>query len=520
MKKIFQITIALIIVSISSSCKKELNSKDETSSNVEIGQAKFVKNIAAPNGVLHFPNKESLRAFMEKIKKGADPEIGSLPTGFISLRDKVNKFKKTHPNYDKDITYDDNTFDEEQYIYDLDKYIVQDEEVEHILNEDLQIMIGDKFYEMTRLGVIEVDTPKLQEFVSLMQTNEQALTYDKLFTAFPNETLLTSDPKSETYQIQDGIVREKEKPIYLMQADDGFFDNGSGGGSGGGGGSSDPGFGGGYPEGNELLPAPEPMETYTTGTDFDYEVHKRVGNRRFKFQCYNHNYFFGAYKTIGIKGKLQRLREFWIFSWWGESFADEITVGIENMDLRTTSLYPAPQNFNTLARPNWDGISRYTLGNFDFDVINFKVNLSASFMGYTYNLTTQTINTFANGEFNKYVGGQFDNLFRNAVNDVASSFDPTFIQRYKDYAANVESLDWQNRLQFGVGYIRKHQGYSHINRWVFDWNVGGTVKLNLQTGSVISGSTQTYDYKMKHGSFFGKARLGNYWWKYRIVVSE
>ena len=495
------------------SCKKDLTTKSEIL-NTDISLPTLEKNVAAPNGVLHFKNKESLGAFMEKLRNGATPESGSLPVGFASLRQHLDDFEKRHPKTTSDITLDDDNSLEEQYFYDLDKYIVEDEEVEFILNEDLQVMVGDKFYQMTRIGLLVVNNDKLQEFASLYELNEDDLYYNKNFTSFMGETLLTSDAKTETFKIIDGITRIKETAIYLMPfIDDDAGSGGSGGGSGGGG--VDNGYPGGFPEGSVLLPPPEAMDTYTTGTgnDFDLEVHKNFNDRRFKFQAYNHNLLWlNVYKTVGIKGKLQRARQWLWVSWWSASWADEIIVGIENMDLRTKFTWPYPHQYNTLPRPSFNGVSKQTLGNWSFDVVNVDVNLSASFLGYTYNLTTNSLNTLINGQLNDFKNNQFDNLFTKAVDEIGNSFDPTFKQRYKDYAMNVQTLDNANSLKFACGYVTKPETYSHINRWTFDWNVG----LKYTSNGGLSGNA--YGYDMKHGSFIGKARVGSYWTKFRIIA--
>ena len=501
------------------SCKKELkNKEEEVVINYSTSLPTLEKNVAAPNGVLHFKNKESLGQFMEKLRNGASPDAGSLPYNFKPLRNFLDAFKVKHPN-DKDVNRGTCSFEKEQFFYDLAKYVVEDEEVEYILNDDLQVMVGDKFYQMTRIGLLVIDTPRLQRFAELYGLNEDDLYYNKNFKKFNGETLQNTTEKENTYSVESGIVRIQ--PIYLEQAP--FFDDGPGGaGSGSGNGGAnlpDPNYGGVYTEGSELIPPAEVMDTYTAGTDFDLDVSRRVGDRRFKFQVYNHNLLYlGIYKTVGIKGKLQRERNAWFITWWGESYADEIIIGVENMDLRTSNVFPSPQNYNTLPRPSFAGIGKYTLGNFDFDVVNVDVNLSANFFGRTYSLTNKTMNTLISGQLNDYRGGQFDNLFTSTVKDIAESFDAGFKQRYANYAMNVQTIDNANKLKFAIGYVRKPQGYSNINRWTFDWNTGATVLIDPQTGSVISGSPKTYSYEMKHGSFFGKARLGGYWWKYRIVV--
>ncbi len=256
------------------------------------------------------------------------------------------------------------------------------------------------------------------------------------------------------------------------------------------------------------------MPNVTVDNKFKKSIHQRISDRRFFFETYNTN-TLGFYRSIGIEGKFQRLRSFLWASWWGQSFASEMTVGCDNMNLSTDYIFPYPQQFSTMQRPNFKGIYKYIIGNHNFDVIGIDVNLTANVLGQTYTLKTENINTLFSEKLNKVIGSNFDDQFKKAVDDIANSFDPSFKTRNANYAMSVSNLKDQNRLKFNNGYTTKKMGYTDKNEWWFDYNWG--IGLGVGKDGRVFIGPNTYTYEMKSGSFFGKARLGNTIWKFRIV---
>lgn len=352
---------------------------------------------------------------------------------------------------------------------------------------------------------MKVDLNKLDEFIALYNAKEHDLLFNKDFNSFVGEIVVSDNDERTTYLVQDGIERIMDKKSNLTETS--FFDFGEQNAYS----SSDD---NGTPEGSSLVNPNEQMPTFTVGGDFNKTVHQRIGDRRFVFKTYKNNYL-GFYRSIGIEGKFQRLRSAWFVSWWGQSFASEMTVGCDNMNLSTSHVFPTPQNYNTLARPSFKGVSKYIIGNHNFDIVGIDINLSAGIFGQTYTLKTDNINTLISNKLNSVIGNVFDDKFAKVVDDIANSFDPGFKTRHANHAMNVARIADQNRLTFNNGYVTKDMGYTDKNEWWFDKNAGIFLGVGGD-GKVVIGPN-TYSYDMKSGSFFGKARLGTTYWKYRIV---
>jgi hypothetical protein len=253
--------------------------------------------------------------------------------------------------------------------------------------------------------------------------------------------------------------------------------------------------------GGPLVQNTEQMDTYTISSGFNEHRSIQIGDQRFMFSCYNESYFFGIYRRVGMYGKVQREKKFLFWSYWGESFADEIIVGVENMDMETDYLFPTPQQYAGLTRPSFSGIFNVKIGNYATQALGIDFNVQAGGI----NFGVDNLNHFVNSQFNSFLNGQFTNYFNKIVdNVVTNNFDSGFKQRYADYTAMINSLNAGHYFKIAIGNSVKPQGYSNKNEWNFDWNVA------------IGQST--YKYTMKAGSFYGKARFGGTWLKMRFVV--
>ncbi|WP_241758034.1 hypothetical protein [Myxococcus landrumensis] len=245
---------------------------------------------------------------------------------------------------------------------------------------------------------------------------------------------------------------------------------------------------------NPPLPS---YDLHTVGSGFNKSADKQFGNRRFIFKTKKINAWL--FRSISIKGKLQRRKKALFVKYWGPSYADRIVIGTDNMDLHTNYIFTTPQNFNTLQRPNFTKIIKFKLGNYLFDVMDINVNVNA--LGYSLNQSQ--INAFVNSQLNQVVGGQLNNAWTGIENSFLASIDSNYVERYKNYTKKVNSLKEQNRFRITLGHVEKHLGYSHKNSWTFDWN--------------IALGQNTYKYDMKAGSFFGRAQVDCAWYGVRIV---
>jgi hypothetical protein len=240
---------------------------------------------------------------------------------------------------------------------------------------------------------------------------------------------------------------------------------------------------------------------YPVDGNFRRSENHTFGNKRFVFKA-KHTKIplgLGSYASIGIKGKLQRKKRFLGIGYWGPSNADEIVIGIDNMYLWTDYVYPHPENYNQLAQPKFDGLANFKIGNWLVKAIDVKINVR--FMGWR--VTPDQVAKWIDEAFNGLVGNVYNNIYEGTVTNIIDSIDPSFSQRYRDYAKRVTELDDQYRVKWVIGRAQKPQCYGHANRWTFDWNIG------------FNGAE--YSYEMKKGSFFGYARVGSSYYGIRFV---
>ena len=470
------------------------------------GGVMFKQDSIFTNGVLAFENMERFKLYYDSLKNGQRLKT-SFGAGFKSLKSyfaqNEQKIKETQPavsqssspsqafaapistapatEYWQDVPKD-------EFIYDVKSSILDDDYMPELLNEDLQVQIGNELFQFTRIGELKVDVAVLPVYKTLLDANATRLYSDPSFTKFPNEVPLGTGK----FQVATGIVRAEgstnnilaDRPVPVEP------------GGGGGGGTTPPPT----PAPNPPVPSAIVYDNYTVTEKFNKEVTKDMGdNKRFFFQVYKFDYnLFPFFKNIGIEGKCQKRKKFLGVKYWGNTYADEIIVGCDNMYLWTDYVFPYPQQYN-LQRPTFDGLADYKIGNFAFKALGLKINVKA--LGYTLNNTQ--ITNLINGQVNNVIGNQYNNLFKEIENRIIGSIDPSYPVKYANYKKLTTSLDDKNRFEMRFGFTEKPEGYSHKNKWGIDFNVG------------FGGAE--YKYDMKGGSFFGRARLGNNWYAMRIV---
>ncbi|RKH05034.1 hypothetical protein [Corallococcus carmarthensis] len=270
-----------------------------------------------------------------------------------------------------------------------------------------------------------------------------------------------------------------------------------------------------------LTPPAIAYQPYPVGSNFKRSENIPFGNRRFVFKAKSPGFQLNigdyevGFHTIGIKGKLQRRKRFLGIGYWGPSYADEIVVGMDNMKLDTDYIVPYPQNYNTLARPKFNTLADYKIGNWLVKTANISVNIKVPY----YPITTQDIASWTNGGINSLIGNAYTNIWKGIETHVMDAIDPTFKTRYEAYSKMVTNLDDANRLRWVMGAGEKPQCYSHQNTWRFDANAGFRYAKN----GGVAGPPGTppakvnYKYSMKAGSFYGRARLGGSWYGIRLV---
>lgn len=431
--------------------------------------------------LLVFTKKTDFEFYYKQIESNPTNK-NLLPANFKSLHKALDDFRSNSKITSARTT--NVSVDTSEYFYDMKNYAIKTEAESDLLNEDMQVIIEDTLYQLTRIGIFKVADKEIQTFLNLYDSNEDNILFNPSDTSLANEIPLPDG----TYQVEPGIYR-LPAPIDILNDPTDFG-------------------GGGYiPPCSITLPTNFQYATYSVGSVFNREEAINFDDRRFVFETFNTN-FLGFIHSVGIKGKLQRERRFLWFTYWGESYADEIIVGCDNMDLHTSYIFPTPQQFNTLASPQFTGVFNLTIGNHVLDAVGINININGPFGS---NISNSQVSNFINGQFNSLLNNTFNDNFTPFVNNLIANFDPSYPSRYANYAKRVNSLIDQNRYRISLSNGIKAQGYSHFNTWRFDWNIGAEIFPGPNT------SNPTYTYDMKTGSFYGRARVGCKWYGIRIV---
>ncbi len=466
-----------------------------------------------PDGVLQFNSTASFKLFLDNVaddKYYANKVLGNFNTlkkysdNFLSRNNQVPPGSNTSSS--NTLTPSPSAIspaplivDSTEYINDMNTYALPDESLADIVNPEAKVIIADTVYQFTRIGLFKVNVANLSGYTNFFNVNKNSIFFDSNYVKVPNEISLGDD----AYQVAPGIIRVDNVSNDILRAGPiEYIDDG--GGSGGGGGTT------------------PPINTnYYVNSTVGQSFNKEVGiifndwaKRRLVFKTQKINWGIGDYgfHRIDIKAKVQREKKFIWFTYWGPSFADEIIVGCDNMDLETDYIFPYPQQFSTMRRPTFEGLAKFKIGNWVVNTLNLKVNLSA--LGQS--LTNAEISAFVNRNFNSVVGNVYNDGFKIIETKLLNSIDPTYLSTYANYTKKVNSLNESNRLKWVIGKAEKPLGYSHQNTWLFDWNAGGSWSQGgTQTG--YPPANYHYNYDMKAGSFFGRARVGNIWHGIRIV---
>ncbi|HMT72721.1 MAG TPA: hypothetical protein PKA77_01515 [Chitinophagaceae bacterium] len=504
-----QLPIVTVILFALFSCKK--NDLGNTDKQEVIENPLVRKDAYFPNGVLQFNSTASFKSFYENTEK--DPNYANRTTnGFKTFKVHIDEY-----NLAKSVTTssavassasnatssDPLEVDSTEFINDMKSFMLPVDNLANVVNPEMEVIVADTLYQFTRIGLFKANLSSLSDYLSFYESNKNNIFFDSSYIKTPNETLLIGDE----YLVQQGITRTDDASNDILASRVQYIDDGGGYPTGGGGTG-----GGGAPGGS----IPDYYVNSTVGASFDKEVgivFNDWAKRRLVFKTQKIDIAiagFGFHK-IDIKAKIQREKKFLWITYWGPSNADEIIVGCDNMSLETDYIFPHPQQFSTITRPTFEGLADFEIGNWVVHTLNLKVNYSA--LGYTLN--NAEVASFVNKQFNSVVGNVYNNAFKLIETKLINSIDPTYLSTYANYTKKVNELDNQYRLKWVIGKAEKPEGYSHQNTWTFDWNIGGS----WTQGGGVGGypSQYHYNYDMKSGSFFGRARVGSVWHGIRIV---
>jgi len=512
LKLSFFVLFAFMI--ISSSCKKETSFLALPNQIVAQQLPTIRVDKYFPNGVLQFKTQESFKIFYKQVEKNPEYVNEVLPT-FNSFKTTLNNFAikqslSTNNSQATTITLGVTPapkVEKDEYLMDMRQDALPVETLQPIVNNDLDVIIDNKLYQFTRIGQFQVSMDVIENYLNIFEDNLDNIYYNPNFVSMPNETALGNDQ----YELSPGIIRDVaamgddligiQKITYLPEPGGGFRDpiGGSTGGSPG------------------TYGVPDYYVNYQK-SDFNQDniaiTFNDWAKRRLVFKTRNVS-ILGIFSIIDMKSKIQREKQFLWMTYWGPSYADELIVGFDNMDLTTNYVFPHPSQVTLPNRPQFGGLADFQIGNFLLkNVLHVNVNLSA----LNYSLSNNEVTSFIDGQFNSLVGNLYNNLYKQMEDKILNKIDNGFSARWDGYTKSIAKLDEQYKLKVVLGKAEKPQGYSHSNDWTFDWNIG----VSFGSGSVPGGypAQYSYRYEMKSGSFYTRARVGNIWHGIRIVIKK
>lgn len=496
-------SIVIILVTFTS-CKKDFNNdlgKNLITTKVNVS---VIKNDNFPNGVLKFSNKESLNSYLEDIKEFKKNSISE----FKSFKNELDSFRNVQniiaassnrrKSNSMDIE-DVNAVEQMEYIYDLNQYALPSEEFQYIVNSDLQVMVGENLYQFTRLGMFEVTQGSYNNYQDAVIDNLDVINTNPNYTSIPSEVSIGNN----TYFVSDGIIRYASVGDDILTQENNIENVSN---------TSSP----------VLIQNQNNVETHSIKSDLGVMMGKHFSiylqdfaKRRLIFGVKNikiNTPFFG-FNQVSIGSKVQREKTFLGIKYWGPSYADELIVGCDNMSVEAEAVFPYPDNFSYFNKPKVEEIlSDYKLGGKIISLIGLTVNVNV--LNYTLNQTH--IANFIDSKFNEVVDNEYKNIFKSIESNFLNAIDPTYINRFANHTKRVTFLNSQHKLNWIYGEVENAVGYAHSHTWVLDHNVGVSYKVNGGAGG--TNLSYYYPYKIKKGSFYGKARFGNTWKKIRIII--
>ena len=497
------------------SCTKITQQGEALNQNNSINAIQVVTNAAAPNGVLCFKTKEDFDRIAQSVKNDELDLSTILPPNFKSLSNLLSDFKKTgkidvqhtfvrhfHLEQSNQFTSNSSTPSSvranqdiengsmEDFVTSSYESLVPDDVFQQFLNADLQIMVGSALYQITPLGTFEVQLYNIDYFSSWTAINSINIWTNPGFV-IPGESSIGGG----LYQVSDGIVRQDIDDPYILGIQNTVYPTLI----------LDPPTAGPEPSGPSI-----PMTlAIADGRGEGTGVVDMPDNRRFRFRSCNNYYII--WSSVGIEGKVQRFRRFLWMSYWGQSFADEIIVGIDNLDLKTNYVIPTPETMAAMqmAFPKFKGLKKFKLGNHVADYMAFALGGGGLYLP-PWNFSEEKVSKFFSGQINSFLANQVTDLMKDFVPAMIDQYvDPTYKDRYKNepiYFSSYKQITDQTQLRFTAAQVYRKQGYSDENNWRFDWNI--MLSLNGETA---------YKYEMKTCNFIGKARIGNNWAGVRVV---
>jgi hypothetical protein len=127
-----------------------------------------------------------------------EPSIGQmLPLNFTS----ASTYLASRPAEPAGDTISD--VDANEFTLDLKEALTEDDTLRHLVDPDLQVVIEDRLYQLTNIGVFQVDLWAIAPYRAWLNANSYAINTDPGFQSIPGEVPLGDG----AYQVMPGVIR-------------------------------------------------------------------------------------------------------------------------------------------------------------------------------------------------------------------------------------------------------------------------------------------------------------------------
>ncbi|NVJ21580.1 hypothetical protein HUW62_10160 [Myxococcus sp. AM011] len=120
------------------------------------------------------------------------------PAGFVSAKTYLDNARPGEQpgNAIVDVDY-------AEFVDDLKAFLAEDDTLRRIVDKDLQVMIEGQLYQLTNLGVFQVDAASIPAYRAWFNTHAYAMNTDPNFLSIPGEVALPNG----SYQVLPGVIR-------------------------------------------------------------------------------------------------------------------------------------------------------------------------------------------------------------------------------------------------------------------------------------------------------------------------
>ncbi|PTL80261.1 hypothetical protein DAT35_30190 [Vitiosangium sp. GDMCC 1.1324] len=121
-----------------------------------------------------------------------------LPASFVSAKTYLAYARPGEQPGDAVVDVDYNEF-----VDDIADYLTEDDTLRRIVDQNLQVVIEGQLYQLTNMGVFQVDMSALSAYRAWLSTNAYAMNTDPNFQAIPGEVAIGGS----SYRVMPGVIR-------------------------------------------------------------------------------------------------------------------------------------------------------------------------------------------------------------------------------------------------------------------------------------------------------------------------